>query len=269
MTRTSGTGLRRSPVRCSNGARPSRGRLSSRSGSDGSGSKPHAASSLTSCSSVRKHCGWPENCVNTKDSPGSGSAVFGKRAAREREQEQRTSGSRHARGLSDRLPELTAGTREVPDPVRDDEVEDSRREGQLVHRRPQQAHTIRELQHPPHARQPPSASVTRGRCPPPPSQRGPAAMRCDRRRTRCRATARTRATLVRRSAARCRSAATARSLQPCSAGSRANHSSGCDHQRARRSHRMSSSGCECSAATRVALSMNSEASNRMRCELFG
>ena len=71
--------------------------------------------------------------------------LFGKRAAREREQKQCTSGSRHARGLSNRLPELTARTREVPDPVRDDEVEDRRREGQLVHRRPQQAHTIREL----------------------------------------------------------------------------------------------------------------------------
>ncbi len=39
------------------------------------GSKPHVASSLTSCASVKKHCGCPENCVNTKDSPGSGSAV--------------------------------------------------------------------------------------------------------------------------------------------------------------------------------------------------
>ena len=176
--------------------------------------------------------------MNTKDSPGSGSACICERAARERKQKQRTSGSRHARGLSDRLPEFVAGTREVPDSVRDDEVERPQTRRAAGPSTPAAGARDSRAQHPPHARQPPSASVTRGRCPPPPSQRGPAAMRCDRRRTRYRATARKRATLVRRPGARCRSVTTARSPQPYSAGSRANHSSGCDHGRAHRSYRM-------------------------------
>ena len=42
------------------------------------------------------------------------------------------------------MPELAAGTREVPNPVRDDELERGGRKWQLVHRCTQQTDTIRE-----------------------------------------------------------------------------------------------------------------------------
>ena len=52
---------------------PGRGRLCSVRGTELSGRKPASWSSPSSCLSVRKHCGSPENSVKTKCSPATGS----------------------------------------------------------------------------------------------------------------------------------------------------------------------------------------------------
>ena len=57
---------------------PAGRRLSSRNGTSESRTKPAAANSHTNSSSVKKHCGSPENCVNTNDSPGTGDAFDGR-----------------------------------------------------------------------------------------------------------------------------------------------------------------------------------------------
>ena len=113
---------------------PGAGRLSSRSGSAGSGTKPAVCSSSNSWSSVRNTCGLPENCVKTNDSPATGVAFEGSVQAGEGEHEQRRFGCRHPGGLCDRPSKLEAGARQVPDAVRDDEVHGSAANRQSIHR---------------------------------------------------------------------------------------------------------------------------------------
>src|SRR3954471_13980881 len=54
------------------------GRLYSVNGTTESRTKPAALISASNWSSVRKHCGAPENWLNTNDSPGTGDAAAGR-----------------------------------------------------------------------------------------------------------------------------------------------------------------------------------------------
>jgi hypothetical protein len=182
-----GTPLRRSPAAC-------RWRVFQAAavvlaeGQRGSGAKPTPPNSATSCGSVRKHCGSPENCVNTKGSAATGS-VCGEKVFREK-----VNTNRPAPGLATRAASPIAGTARR-------NAQDSR-----CHARSRDRSCGPAREYSPSARgssardcrgEPPAsawrrrrASATRDRCRRPSSRGERAERRCARRRSRGRARAR-------------------------------------------------------------------------------
>jgi hypothetical protein len=81
---------------------------------------------------VRKHCGCPENCVKTNGSPLTGPASAAS-VLREGEDEQPRAWPRRPGSFAQRAAELGARTREIPDPVRDHQVDAVFTHGKGVH----------------------------------------------------------------------------------------------------------------------------------------